>query len=112
MLFLFPICILPPHVCCLYGGKIANMLCGNTSIRNMYLTTEYSDAVGPVKDSMPQNALKDLIWCMYFADDWNETGQWENSFILPRKPQRLEQLDTGRNMINWRMPTMKDGKPS
>ena len=70
-----PICILPHNICRIYGIKIANMLCGNRSIQDMHLTTEYFNAVGPVNKSTPQSALKNLIWCMHFADDWdNETG--------------------------------------
>ena len=38
----------------------------------MYSTTEYFDAVGPVKESMPQDAYKDLLRCMHFSDDWEE----------------------------------------
>ena len=64
-----PICILTHHVCRLYGVKIANMLCGNRSISQMYSTIEYFHAVGPVKESVPQDAFKDLIWCMHFSDD-------------------------------------------
>ena len=56
-----PICILPHHVLHLYGVKIANMFCGNISIDQMYSTTEYFDTVGPVKESVPQDVLKDLI---------------------------------------------------
>ena len=56
-----PICISPHHVCRLYGIKMTNMLCGNRSIQPMYSTTEYFDAVGPVKENMPQDSLKDLI---------------------------------------------------
>ena len=52
------------------------MLCGNSYIRDMYSTTQYFDAIGPVKESMPQGALKDLIQCMYFANDWDDTG-WD-----------------------------------
>ena len=37
--------ILPHHVCCFYGIKMANMLCGNRSICDMYYsTTEYFNA--------------------------------------------------------------------
>ena len=50
------------------------MLCGNRSTRDMYSTTEYFDAVGPVKESLPQDALKEVIPCMHFADDWDDTG--------------------------------------
>jgi len=56
-----PIVIRPHHMCCLYGVKIANMLCGNRSIRQMYSTTKYFDAVGPVEESMPEDAYKYLI---------------------------------------------------
>ena len=67
-----PAPILPHHVCRLYGIKMANMLYGNISICNMYSTAEYFDAVGSVKESMPQDSLKDLIWYMYFTDDWDD----------------------------------------
>ena len=51
----------------------------------MHSTTEYFDAVGPVKESMLHDALKDLIWWMYFADNWyNERGAWE-SFYMDKK---------------------------
>ena len=64
---------------------MANMLCGNKSIPGMYSTTEYFDAVGLVKESMPQDALKDLVWCMHFADDWDDKrGVWE-SFYMDKK---------------------------
>ena len=81
-----PISILPHHVCCLYG-TMANMLCGNRSIWSMmYSTTEYFDTVGPVKESMPQDGLQDLIRCMYFADDWNDDREdgWD-TFYMDKK---------------------------
>ena len=67
-----PICILPHHVSLLYGVKIANILCGNRSINQMYSTAEYFDAVGPMKESVPQDELKDPICCMHFSDDWDD----------------------------------------
>ena len=60
-----PIYVLPHHVCCIYGVKMANMICGKRSIWNMYSITESFDAVGPVKKSMPQGALQDLKSCMH-----------------------------------------------
>ena len=57
-----PIYILPHHtISHLYGVKTANMLCANGSINHMYSTTEYFDSISPVKESVPQDALKDLI---------------------------------------------------
>ena len=68
------------------------MLCGNRSVRLMYLTTKYFDTVSPVKESTPQGILQDLIWYMYFTDDWNNkregvllyrqegmSGYWDSS---------------------------------
>ena len=61
------------------------MLCANRSIRSMYSTTEYFDSVGPVKESMSQDASKDLIRCIHFTDDWDdERGLWE-SFYMDKK---------------------------
>ena len=53
-----PICILPRRVCRLNGIKMTNMLCDNRSIRDMYSTTEYFDAVGPVNESMPPRFIE------------------------------------------------------
>ena len=51
------------------------MLCGNRSINQMYSTTKYFDAVGPVKESKSQHLFKDLIQCMYFSDDWDDEAE-------------------------------------
>ena len=74
-------------MCCLYGIKMTNMLCGNISIYDMYSATEYFDAVGLAKESMPQDALKDLIWCMYFSDDWDNTG-WNSLLYSTKEAQK------------------------
>ena len=51
----------------------------------MYSLTEYFDAVGPVKEIMPQSELQDLIRYMHFADDRDdERGVWE-SFYMDKK---------------------------
>ena len=55
------ISILARHVCRFYGIKMANMLCDNIFICDMYSITECFDAVGPVKESMLQDALKDPV---------------------------------------------------
>ena len=48
----------------------------------MYSTTESFDTVDLVEESMPQDALKDLIWCMYFADNWDDKmGEWDSFYI-------------------------------
>ena len=65
------ISILPHHVCSLYGIKMTNILCGKRSIRATHSTIEYFDAVGPVKERMPQHTLQDLFWCTHVADDCN-----------------------------------------
>ena len=46
----------------------------------MYSTTEYFDAVGPVKESMPLDAYTDLIRCMYFSDDWDEDQEGDDNW--------------------------------
>ena len=64
-----PASIFPHCVSRLYGVKITNMLCGDKFVYDMYSTIEYFDAVHPVKESMPQDALNFLIQCMHFSDD-------------------------------------------
>ena len=73
--------ILPHHVCCLYCIYITNLLRDSTSIDKMYSTKEYFDAVGLVKESMPQDSFKDLRWCMHFSDDWDdEMEDWWDAY--------------------------------
>ena len=71
-----PIFILLYHACCLCGVKMTNMICGSRSVWLMYSTKKHFDAVGPVKESTPQDTLKDLIWYMHFADDWYDI-EWD-----------------------------------
>ena len=50
----------------------------------MYAIQQHS--VGPVKDSMSQDSLKDLLRCMHFSDDWdNDRGFDWDSFYADEK---------------------------
>ena len=64
--------ILPHHVCCLCGIKIANMNFGNTSILQMYSTTEYFDAVGLVKGIMSQDPRQGIGFLLYGQEGRSE----------------------------------------
>ncbi len=69
--------IKPSHVARMYGAIVANCLCGNRSVEQIWSTREVFDAVEPIKLSMPQDAWKDMARCMHFADDWeDDDDQW------------------------------------
>ena len=60
------------HVARYYGCLIAKMLAGNPSTKQMFSTRHIFDAVEPVKKSMTLDALKDMIRCLHFSDDWED----------------------------------------
>ncbi|KAL7517840.1 hypothetical protein ACHAWF_000163, partial [Thalassiosira exigua] len=56
------------HVCRMYGAMIGRTLSGNNSIEDIWSERHSFKACGPIKESMPQDAFKDLCRCMHFAD--------------------------------------------
>ena len=64
--------ILADHVVRFFGCQSARMLKGFPSIDKTWSTRESLDAIGTVKESMPQDAFKDLYRCLHFDDDWEE----------------------------------------
>ena len=48
----------------------------------MWSTRRVLDAIGPVKNCMPQDAFRDLLRCLHFADDWElaEDGGWDTIY--------------------------------
>ena len=70
------------HVCRLYGVMMARMLSGNISIDKMYSIRKLFDAIGPVKECLPQDAFKDLHQCMHFVDNWEQDTdrEWDEFY--------------------------------
>ena len=73
------------HVCRFYGICIGRMLSGNRSVEDIWSTRDAFSAVGPIKESMPQDAFKDLCRCMHFADDWEEDDERWNEVYADDK---------------------------
>ena len=71
------------HVARFYGVMMARIWSNNTSIDKMWSVREIFDAVPSVKESMPQDAYKDLYCCMHFVDDWgaDTNSKWEEYFM-------------------------------
>ena len=63
------------HVCRFYGVVLARALTGNRSVEDIWSTRESLSAVPSIKESMTQDAFKDLCRCMHFADDWEEDDE-------------------------------------
>ena len=58
-----------------FGVMICREISGNRSIDDLFSTRWAFFASGPIKESMPQDALKDLLRCMHFADNWEESNK-------------------------------------
>ena len=86
------IIITADHVCRFYGAMLGRMLSGNPSIDDMWSTRCAFKAVGPVKESMPQDAMKDLCRCMHFADDWEEDDERWNELYDADKEAAPEDM--------------------
>ena len=90
------VCILFHHVCCLDGVEMVNILCDNRFIQSMHSTIENSNVVDLAKGSMPQDALKNLIWCIYFSADQDDKGEdgWESFYYYTDKREDLKKAGT------------------
>ena len=70
------------HVARFYGVMMARIWSNNSSIETMWSVREILDAVPCVKESMPQDAYKDLYRCMHYVYDWegDAESEWEEYF--------------------------------
>ena len=62
------------------------MLTGSRSINQMFCTREIFNAVPPIQESMPKNALEDLTSCLNYSDDWDPIGDldWDEVYDDPK----------------------------
>ena len=53
------------------------------SIDKTWSTRESLDAIGTVKESIPNNAFRDLYLCLHFTDDWYEEEgvEWDDIYL-------------------------------
>jgi hypothetical protein len=71
------------HVARFFGCHMGRMLRGFPSMMDTWSTRESLDAVGAVKDSMPQDAYREMHRCMHFSDDWEDAdgdSDWESLY--------------------------------
>jgi hypothetical protein len=56
---------------------------GFPSINNSWSTWDPLEAIGPLKECMPQEAFRDMYHCMHFIDDFdNESpNEWSDVFF-------------------------------
>ena len=78
--------IQPNHVARFYGSLLAKMLTGSRSINQMFCTREIFNAVPPIQESMPKNALEDMTSCLHYSDDWDPMGDldWDEVYDDPK----------------------------
>jgi hypothetical protein len=53
---------------------------GNRSIELIFCTREFFNAVPPIQESMPKNALEDLTICLHYSDDWECKDDWDDIY--------------------------------
>ena len=63
------------HVGRFHGVMLDRMVTRNRSIDEIWSTRHAFSANGPIKESMTQDAFKDLRRCLHFADDWEEDDE-------------------------------------
>jgi len=80
------------NVARMYGVIVANCLCGNRSVEQIWSTRDALDAIETIKSSMCQDAWKDMSRCIHFADDWEDDDErWNENYPAERcapSPQR------------------------
>ena len=67
------------HVARFYGVMLGKMFSGGKSVDQMYDTREWFNAVAPVQASMPVSALKDMMRCLHYVDDWDD-DDWDEVY--------------------------------
>ena len=72
------------HVARFYGTTLAKMLMGNRSIEQIFCSREYFNAVPPIQECMPKNALEDLTICLHYSDDWECDDNWDDIYDDPK----------------------------
>ena len=73
------------HVSRFHGVLLARMLTRKISIDDIWSTRHAFSANGPIKESMPRDAFKDLLWCLHFADYWEEDDERWNEVYEHKK---------------------------
>ena len=77
------------------------MITGDRPVKDIWSTRDAFSAVGPIKESMTEDAFKDLCRCMHFTYDW-EDGQ--------RRMNQKALTNIARSSVCWKMGTQIDGK--
>jgi hypothetical protein len=72
------------HVARFYGASLAKMLMGNRSIEQIFCTGEFFNALPPIQESMPKNALEDLTICLHYSDGSDCNNDWDDIYNDPK----------------------------
>jgi hypothetical protein len=67
-----------------YGASLAKMHMGNRSIEQIFCTRELFNAVPPIQESLPKNALEDLTICRHYSDNWECKNDWDDIYDDPK----------------------------
>jgi hypothetical protein len=82
--YLYDRIITADHVARFYGACLAKMLMGNRSINQIFCSREFFNAVPPIQEAMPKNALEDLTVCLHYSDDWECDDIWDDVYDDPK----------------------------
>ena len=93
------------EICRFYGALLGRALGGNPSVNQMWSTRSTFKSIGAVKESMPQDAFKDLCRCMHFADDWDDDDErWDDVYEFAK-----EEPNAGTAKHRTKFGTLEDG---
>jgi hypothetical protein len=53
-------------------------------LNRSFVQENYSNAVPPIQESMPNNALEDLTICLQYSDDWECNDDWNDIYDDPK----------------------------
>ena len=77
------IIILTDHITCFYGCWLAQLNNGFSSIDDSWSTRDPLETIGPLKESMPPDAFRDMYRCMHFTDDFDKESldEWSDVYF-------------------------------
>ncbi len=75
--------ILTDHIARFYGCQLVQSNNGFPSIDDSWSTQDPLEAIGPLKESMPCDAFRDMYCCMHFTDNFDKESldEWSDVYF-------------------------------
>jgi hypothetical protein len=53
-------------------------------MNQIFCSREFFNAVPPIQEAMPKNALEDFTVCLHYSNDWGCTNNWDDIYDDPK----------------------------